>query len=212
MEELSFQDKLLEFVKNNWLVLGMFLGGLIFIGIGLMQIMGHKTASVTFEKGVDVAGASTESKGSMGGKESMGKIKVDVEGQVENPGVYSLNSDARVQDALIAAGGLAATANRNALNLAQRIIDGQKVYVPAVGETASTTSTTSIMGTTGDSQGGLVSINNGSQSELESLPAIGPVTAQKIINGRPYSSIEELTSKKAVGKSTFEKIKDLIML
>ena len=59
---------------------------------------------------------------------------------------------------------------------------------------------------------GAVSINIGSKADLESLPAIGPVTAQKIIDLRPYSSIAELKSKKAVGASTFEKIKDLITL
>ena len=202
--ENSFQDKLLEFAKKNWLVLALFFGGLIFLGIGLMQISGNKTASVKFEKGAVLG--SGDSPGSGGTK-----IKVDVEGQVIKPGVYSLSSDARVQDALIAAGGLSSTANRSAINLAAKIADGQKIYVPGVNEKG-IEGITSITGITSDNNGGLISINNGSQSELESLPAIGPVTAQKIINGRPYGSTEELMSKKAVGKATYEKIKELITL
>lgn len=209
-EERSFQDNLAEIAKKNWLVLALLAAGLIFVGVGVVQMSAGKTASVKFEKGVEVAGASTDS--------STAKIKVDVEGEVINPGVYTLKGDARVQDALIAAGGLSANANRNSLNLAQKISDGQKIYVPAVGETVSTTS---IMGTTGITGGsseagvgstGLISINNGSQSELESLPGIGPVTATKVIDNRPYGSIEELKSKKAVGSATYEKIKDLITL
>ncbi len=203
--DISFQDKLIEFGKKNIIVLALFAGGLTFLGIGLIQIMGAKTASVKFEKSSAVAGASIESSTS---------IKVDVEGQVLRPGVYSLNADSRVQDALIAAGGLSSSANRNAINLAAKLIDGQKVYVPGVGEVANT-GTTGITRSTSSGQAsitGLVSVNSGSQSELESLPAIGPVTAQKIINTRPYGTLEELVSKKAVGKATFDKIKDQITL
>jgi len=69
------------------------------------------------------------------------------------------------------------------------------------------TSTTGIKGITG-----LVSINSGTQAELEELPGIGPVTAGKIIDNRPYGSVQELLERKIVGKTTFEKIKDLITL
>ena len=58
----------------------------------------------------------------------------------------------------------------------------------------------------------MVSVNSASQSELESLPGIGPVTAGKIIDGRPYNQVEELLERKIVGKATFEKIKNLISL
>lgn len=206
----SFQDRFLEFAKKNWLILALLVGGVVFVGLGLIQMVGVKTASVNFEKGVDVAGISTSSANT-----NSTQIKVDVEGQVVNPGVYSLGSDSRVQDALAAAGGLNKSANRNALNLAQRVSDGQKVYVPAVGETVSSQSMGNMVGQGsmgGDSSNGLVSINSGTESELEGLPGVGPVTAGKIIAGRPYGSLEELTSKKAVGQATFTKIKDQISL
>ena len=164
-----------------------------------------KTTTVKFEKGEDVAGAEASTQET--------KIMVDVDGQVLKPGLYSLKSNARVQDALIAAGGLSSNADRNAINLAAKISDGQKIYIPEIGEkpsavtVANSTSVTSLNRATG-----LLSVNTASQSELEDLPSIGPVTAQKIISGRPYGTIEELLSKKVVGEKTFEKIKDLISL
>ena len=196
--EISFQDKLIDFSRKNFLILGLFLIGLILISIGLMQIFGQKQTSIKFEKGAEVAGSSVS------------KIKVDVEGEVINPGVYEFNSDARVQDALILAGGLTPNANRKAINLAAKIADGQKIYIPSVGEVVSASLSNPNQGSTLNS--GMISVNSASQSELESLPGIGPVTAVKIIDGRPYSSIEELLERKIVGKATFEKIKDLITL
>lgn len=145
---------------------------------------------------------------------SSAKIKVDIEGAVARPGVYELTSGSRIQDLLIAAGGLGAGADREwvakNLNLAAKVVDGGKVYIPAKGEVGSITSSKSTTGITGLSTGGLVNINAASQTELEALPAVGPVTAQKIIDSRPYQTIEELVSRKIVGKSTFEKIKDKI--
>lgn len=207
MEDSSqnlLQEKIVKLAKENLLPLALGLLGLLFLSIGLIQIIGSKTASVKFEKGNVLGSVDSGSSGS-----SALKIKVDIEGQVLRPGVYSLNNDARVQDALIAAGGLSSSANRNAINLAAKIVDGQKIYVPAVGETANASN---LGGLVQSNSNGLISINLGSQSELESLPAIGPVTAQKIINGRPYGALEELVSKNAMGQKTFEKIKDFISL
>ncbi len=188
----SFQDKLIDSAKKNLIILGLFFGGLILIGIGLIQFFGQKQTSIKFEKGAQV-GAETS------------KIKVDVEGEVLIPGVYELSKDARVQDALIAAGGLTKDANRKTINLAAQISDGQKIYVPAEGEVVQ-----QILG--GSVQGGLVSINSATQAELEDLPGIGPVTAAKIIDSRPYGSTEDLLERKVVGKATYEKIKDLVSL
>lgn len=193
----SIQSKILNFTKSNLLIVGLFFGGLILLGLGLIQIFSQKQASIKFEKGAEVAGST------------ISKIKVDVEGEVLNPGVYELPSDTRVQDALIAAGGLTQDANRKAINLAAKISDGQKIYVPAEGEVISA----SINNPNQESAlNSAISINSASQTELEVLPGIGPVTAGKIIDNRPYSSTEELLERKVVGKATYEKIKDLISL
>ena len=198
--EKPFQDKLIEFAKRNFLILGLFSIGLILISVGLIQIFGSSATQIKFEKGQDVSFDGAQDKESL-------KIKVDVEGEVIKPGVYELLKDSRIQDALISAGGLTPDANRNAINLAAKIADGQKIYVPAVGEAMPAGS-----GFAGGDSGGLVSVNTAVEAQLDTLPGIGPVTAQKIIDGRPYGSIEELLGRKVVGKATFEKIRELITL
>ncbi|MBP9719246.1 MAG: ComEA family DNA-binding protein [Candidatus Levybacteria bacterium] len=153
-----------------------------------------------------------------------GNIVVDVSGGVLAPGVYRLSDNARVEDALHAAGGFSSDADldwtQHSLNLAAKVTDGMKIYIPRIGEEMqSVTESNSAaagggttMGVAGVSTNGMVSINSASSSELEALPGIGPVTAGKIIDNRPYGSIDELLSKKAVGKSVYEKIKELVSL
>lgn len=148
------------------------------------------------------------------------KLVVEVSGAVEQPGVYELNSGARIEDAIVMAGGISSNANLNwierYLNRASFINDGQKIYIPAQDEQTST-------GTASNSGGNenisnvlssenetLININASSQSELETLSGIGPVYAQKIIENRPYSTVDELDSKSVIPKSTFEKIKNRI--
>jgi competence protein ComEA len=105
---------------------------------------------------------------------------------------------------------------QRSLNRAAKLIDGQKIYIPVVGEQLGGESAkniggyNSVLGSQGSGQVGLVNINLASQKELESLPGIGPVYAQKISEQRPYSNIEELLSKNVLNKSTFEKVKDLV--
>lgn len=133
-------------------------------------------------------------------------IFIDIEGAVVVPGLYKLPQDSRIQDSLIAAGGLSATADREYiaknLNLATKLTDGAKIYVPSIGE--------AVIGGAVLNSSSQININTGSQSGLESLPGIGPVTAAKIIEGRPYGSIDELLSKKIVGSKVFNQIKDKI--
>ncbi len=201
-QEFLFQDKIFKFIRSNLLILGLFLAGVIFLSIGLIQFFGAKKVAIEFEKSSGLESLRP-------GGES--KIKVDIEGEIIHPGLYELPGDARVQDALIAAGGLTSEANRKIINLAAKIADGQKIYVPSVGETGSV-QVLSGYSSSEVSPGGVISVNSATQSELEKLPGIGPVTAGKIIDNRPYGSIEELLSKKVVGKATYEKIKELISL
>lgn len=140
-------------------------------------------------------------------------ISVDVSGAVNTPGVYKVLQTARVEDAINAAGGFSQSANQEYIskyiNLAQKLVDGTKVYVPFEGETISSGQSTAVAGAQTASK---VNINTASQSELEGLPGVGPVTASKIISGRPYQKIEDLLGSKIVGKSVFDKIKDSILV
>lgn len=130
---------------------------------------------------------------------------VDVGGAVVNSGVYRVEVGTRVGEALEAAGGLAGDADlewvAKYLNKAEKTSDGQKIYIPGKNnqETSSNNQTNS-----------KININVASQGELEGLPGVGPVTAEKIIGGRPYSRVEEVVEKKIVGQKVWEQIKDKI--
>lgn len=148
-------------------------------------------------------------------RQNSGEILVDVAGAVKNPGVYKLPANSRVEQAIVVAGGFdEAEVDREfiamELNLAAKVVDGQKLYILHKGESRATVPR-QILGTT--SQGsGKISVNGASTTELESLPGVGSVTAQKIISSRPYQSLEELVTKKAVSNSTYVKLKDLVVL
>lgn len=139
-------------------------------------------------------------------------LKVDISGAVNTPGVYTLVPGSRVEDLMIQAGGFTEAVNKEFvaknLNLSQKITDGMKVYIPFEGEQGSAV----LAANTGPKQAVLIGINSATQAELDTLPGVGPVTANKIITNRPYSDISELLTKKAVTKTTFEKIKDLVDL
>lgn len=143
---------------------------------------------------------------------------VDVEGAVAKPGVVTVGQNARVQEVLAAAGGLSSQADtqwmKKHLNLAAKIQDGVKLYIPSVGEATTASSglvggisNTQVMG----SETSQIDLNSASSDSLDGLPGIGPVTAQKIIAARPYTSVEDLLTKKVVSQSIFSKIKDLVV-
>lgn len=140
-------------------------------------------------------------------------IKVDVEGAVIHPGLYSVPEGSRVEDAITAAGGLASdvdgAAFARSINRAMKLVDGGKLYIPVKSD-GSADSSTGL--DTLSNVGNLVSINTGTESQLDSLAGVGPVTAQKIIANRPYQTLEEIVSKKAVGAALFEKIKSKLSL
>jgi competence protein ComEA len=150
------------------------------------------------------------------------KIRIDVAGAVISPGVYEFFEGDRVSDALTSAGGLSVAADRNwvakNLNRAAKLVDGGKIYIPSqieekVPAPLSGTSTGEQnlinLGNIGVSEG-KVNLNAASQTELEALPGIGPVYAGKIISGRPYQSVEELKTRKILGQSLYNKLKDLL--
>jgi len=140
-------------------------------------------------------------------------IFADIEGAVQKPGVYELPSGARVEDLLIAAGGVSNEADRQwiekSLNQAQKLVDGVKIYIPKTGEGvagAISSQSSKSSGSSIGSEGRLVNINSASQSELEALWGVGPVTAQKIIENRPYQSAEELLTKKILKSNVYQRI------
>ena len=132
------------------------------------------------------------------------EVIVDIAGAVIKPGVYQLEPNARINDALVKAGGLSLEADRGwvskNLNLAMKLIDGQKLYIPQENEAISLEQ--------GPALSGLINVNSASVSELDTLWGVGEATAKKIIDGRPYGSIEELLTKKVIRSNVYEEIKD----
>lgn len=142
-------------------------------------------------------------------------IKVDVTGAVASPGVVELDSDARVIDAIEAAGGQTADADLSSINRAAKLLDGEKVHVPRVGEMAPDAADTG--GGDGDAAASaLVNINTAGLDELDELPGVGPSTAQAIIDereqGGPFTSIEDIMRVSGIGEKKFEKLKSSIRI
>lgn len=134
-------------------------------------------------------------------------LVVHVDGMVGTPGVYELTEGARVSDAVTAAGGLAEGADTSSLNLAAPLADGEKVYVPAEGEEATTSSE-------GVSSGGLVNLNNASVEQLDELLGVGEATARAIIEDReangPFTTPEDLMRVSGIGEKKFAKLEGMI--
>lgn len=138
---------------------------------------------------------------------STSEVKVHVVGAVTTAGVYTLPADARVDDAVRAAGATA-NADLSQLNLAQKLADGQKITVPAVGESAAPASTSSVSENTQATPDVLVNINTATAEQLQNLPNIGEVRAKAIIDYREehggFKAIEELQEVSGIGEKTFE--------
>ncbi len=143
------------------------------------------------------------------------KIYVDLAGAVEKPDLYELTSGARLKDVLKLAGGLSADADRDFFaknfNLSLLLSDQEKIYIPSTSEVENGfVMETNQQPITNNQASTLININSSDLDQLDQLPGIGKVTAEKIIRQRPYQSIEELLTKKIINKSTFEKIRGLI--
>jgi competence protein ComEA len=141
-------------------------------------------------------------------------ILVDVAGWVRHPGVYEFHDGDRVIDAIEAAGGARRGAALDALNLAAPLADGTQILVPrreASGSAGSAPSAPSVDGGVTSSK---VNINSASAEELETLPGIGEVIAQEILDYRtangPFASVDDLLDVSGIGEVTLENIRDLV--
>jgi competence protein ComEA len=148
-------------------------------------------------------------------------IAVDVTGAVVRPGLYNFPKGSRVQDAIDAAGGTVLEADTSSLNLAARLEDGQQLAIPYKGGVAPTESlftssspNPTATSTGSESQGDLININTATVDELDSLPGVGPTTAQKIVAYRdlngPFTKIEDIVNVPGIGPATFDDMKSLI--
>jgi len=146
------------------------------------------------------------------------EIQVYVAGAVVQPGVYYLQDGDRWIDALEAAGGPAADADLESVNLARRLLDEDQVLIPRLNETAADVGATpaGVLGASQAPADERIDINTAPAALLETLPGIGPVRAGGIVESRqatgPFVRPEELVERGLVSQSVFEQIRELITL
>ncbi|MCM3712785.1 helix-hairpin-helix domain-containing protein [Alkalihalobacillus oceani] len=135
-------------------------------------------------------------------------IIVDVKGAVQAPGLYKLEEESRVYDAIERAGGFREDAAEQQLNLAERIYDEMMIYVPTEGETEEMPTSN------GADRAGKIAINQADATELEQLPGIGPAKAEAIIAYREeqgrFSDVEQLLDVPGIGAKTLEQLREHI--
>lgn len=142
------------------------------------------------------------------------EVVVDVSGKVRRPGVFTLPAGSRVIDALERAGGARSKVDLSGINLARLLTDGEQVLVgqaPAPGAAADAAATGG-----GSPTGGLLSLNQATLEQLDGLPGVGPVTAQKILTWREthgsFSSVDELLEIDGIGDKTLAELAPMLTL
>jgi len=193
-------------MKPGWLVALILAGSLLAAGIILLLSRPLHGAPIILQPPLPT--------------ETPSPLVVHITGAVSNPGVYALPPRSRMQDAIMAAGGLKRGADATLINLAAFVEDGQYLAIPyltveliyasppapMVLQPASRSATIDLDGP--------VDLNTASQEELETLPGVGPVIAQRIIEYRqtngPFQTIEDIQKVQGIGPKTFEKMQTLI--
>ncbi len=188
---------MIDYFNRLKLPLAFAIVGITFISAGIyFTIHKNNKEDIKFSQGQTATASAT--------------IVVHIAGEVVNPGVYRLPLGSRINDLVQNAGGFSQNADQKlidkTINLAATLNDGAKIYIPKIDQN-------NTLGINIDQETtSLVSINSGSLDQLDKLPDIGPVRAQKIIDNRSYQTLEELVEKKIISQSIFEKIKDKISL
>lgn len=219
--------------KLGWLLVIVGLSWLVFSSISQVVYATGQTAPIKVDNSAidvnnsisasDLSSADTGETVSVAPDHDQGKqalMTIDVSGAVVAPGIYQLPASARVSQAITTAGGLSKRANSQyvakQLNLATKLADGQKLYIPFAGELIdadlSTAQPTSVIEHYQSKSNSLVNLNTASLDELDTLPGIGQKRAQDILAGRPYTSLEQLVERQILTATVMEKLKELVTL
>ncbi|MCX7919894.1 MAG: helix-hairpin-helix domain-containing protein [bacterium] len=212
--------------KQEQLVI-LFLLGVILVGFGVKQYLNSReTVTVT----PALANIQSTLAGSAPNAYSGQTVIVHITGAVNNPGIYHLPFGSRLYDAITTAGDTTKQADINQLNLAEFIQDGEKIVVPFIGQAGESKSDLTqtqqwqvyappaggalALPSSKSRQSGKINVNTASQSELETLPGIGPKLAQRIIQYRQehgaFQRVEDLILVSGIGPKKMEQIKDSI--
>lgn len=131
------------------------------------------------------------------------KICIDISGEVNNPGVYEVENNARLYQIIEKAGGLTDQADTNSINQAKYVEDGEKIIIPSKNNVSNNQS----------DKNGLININTADKEELKEIPGVGDAIADRIIEYREttqFKSIEDIMCVSGIGNATFEKMKSKI--
>ena len=215
----QLREKLLSALEststvNRRLVLFVFLFVLAIAAIlvSLNSAKPYISSSTQDESTISAATSSVESSLTI----QKPNVFVHVVGEVVNPGIFMVQSQARLFDAIFAAGGFTKLADQSSINLAREVSDGEQVIVFAIGSVGSTGSVSSAQVSGSMQSMALVSINRASQVELESLPGVGPTLAGRMIDWRTanggFKKKEDLLKVSGIGQKLFASMKDKLTL
>jgi competence protein ComEA len=141
------------------------------------------------------------------------EVAVHVAGRVRRPGLVHLPAGSRVHDAIRAAGGATSGADLNAVNLARKLTDGEQIRVPAPGDPAPPPDAATTPGSLGGTPSAPLDLNTATPEQLDTLPGVGEVTANRIVayrSAHPFTTVDELLEVPGIGQRRFEQLKDLV--
>ena len=178
------------------------------VAVALLRPAGADPAP---EENLPRASASSAPAGASAASVAPPVVVVQAAGAVQQPGLYRLAPGSRVDDLVHAAGGLAPDADPDRVNLAALLTDGEKVYIPRLGEAIPTDA-----GGSAASSGAAqpIDLNTASIAELDTLPGVGPATAQAIIDYRTqhgrFQSVDDLLNVRGIGTTKLEELRRLV--
>ncbi|MGH3877059.1 MAG: helix-hairpin-helix domain-containing protein [Actinophytocola sp.] len=199
--------------RPRWRLAAAAAAGAVLLGVAVAVGLVMSGSSKEPEVPPALPAASVRTPGASAPPSGGGSIVVSVVGRVARPGLITLRDGARVADALEAAGGPARGVNLGGLNLARRLGDGEQIYVgvptPAGAEPPAGASGA------GEPGEGSVDLNSATLTSLDTLPGVGPVTAQRILDWRTqhgrFASVDQLREVDGIGPTRFARLKDLVV-
>ncbi|MFS0786253.1 helix-hairpin-helix domain-containing protein [Shouchella sp. 1P09AA] len=205
------KNRIIQFVKNGYTAIGALgLSVLILLFLFLQGLNGEEADDSAFSEPAFLTNEAVEEEAD---DRTALPIIVDVKGAIEQPGVYSFIEGDRVDDAIDRAGGFTETAEVNQVNLAQKLIDEQVIYVPEIGEEPVQVAI-GAGGSGGQDEEGKVNLNTASVEELQALPGIGPSKAATIVQYREenglFQTVEDIKNVSGIGEKSYESLKDAI--
>ena len=179
------------------------------VALALLALVGQRLAQAGTAQEPAAVATSLEP---VAAPQARALLVVHVVGEVRRPGLYRLRDGARIADAVRRAGGARRRADLAALNLAAPLVDGVQVLVPARAVRGMSPPASS--GASGETPTGPVSLSSATIEELDELPGVGPITAQKIVDYRaehgPFGSVDDLDAVPGIGPTRIEQLRELV--